>query len=161
MLKAGLCSPVSIIPEKPFFVLHPSFLLKAVICLFRGQMMLFHIWLQIMFMKEECAAMSEKKIRGAVIGVTDDGCLTLELEGRLDTTTAPELENVIKKGLEGVDRLVLDMEGLAYLSSAGLRVILAAQKQMNRQGTMTVRNVCGTIMEVFEVTGFTDILTIE
>ena len=73
VLKAGLCSPVSIIPEKPFFVLHPSFLLKAVICLFRGQMMLFHIWLQIMFMKEECAAMSEKKIRGAVIGVTDDG----------------------------------------------------------------------------------------
>ena len=68
---------------------------------------------------------------------------------------------VIKNGLEGVDRLVLDMEGLAYLSSAGLRVILAAQKQMNRQGTMTVRNVCGTIMEVFEVTGFTDILTIE
>ena len=73
MLKAGLCSPVSIIPEKLFFVLHPSFLLKAVICLFRGQMMLFHIWLQIMFMKEECAAMSEKEIRGAVIGVTDDG----------------------------------------------------------------------------------------
>ena len=73
MLKAGLCSPVSIIPEKPFFVLHPSFLLNAVICLFRGQMMLFHIWLQIMFMKEECAAMSEKEIRGAVIGVTDDG----------------------------------------------------------------------------------------
>ena len=67
MLKAGLCSPVSIIPEKLFFVLHPSFLLKAVICLFRGQMMLFHIWLQIMFMKEECAAMSEKEIRGAVI----------------------------------------------------------------------------------------------
>ena len=87
----------------------------------------------------------------------NNGCLTLELEGRLDTTTAPELETVIKNGLEGVDRLVLDMEGLAYLSSAGLRVILAAQKQMNRQGT----NVCGTIMEVFEVTGFTDILTIE
>ena len=91
----------------------------------------------------------------------NNGCLTLELGGRLDTTTAPELEAVIKNGLEGVDSLVLDMEGLAYLSSAGLRVILAAQKQMNRQGTMTVRNVCGTIMEVFEVTGFTDILTIE
>ncbi len=59
-------------PGKTVFVLHPSFLLKAVICLFRGQMMLFHIWLQIMFMKEECAAMSKKK-RGAVIGVTDDG----------------------------------------------------------------------------------------
>lgn len=92
----------------------------------------------------------------------NNGCLTLELEGRLDTTTAPELETVIKNGLEGVDRLVLDMEGHGipvFLPACGL--ILAAQKQMNRQGTMTVRNVCGTIMEVFEVTGFTDILTIE
>ena len=91
----------------------------------------------------------------------NSGSLTLALEGRLDTTTAPELEAVIKNGLEGVVSLVLDMEGLAYLSSAGLRVILAAQKQMNRQGSMVVRHVCETIMEVFEVTGFTDILTIE
>ncbi|WP_320956354.1 STAS domain-containing protein [Enterocloster asparagiformis] len=89
------------------------------------------------------------------------GSLTLALEGRLDTTTAPELETAIKTGLEGVDALTLDMAGLQYLSSAGLRVILAAQKQMNRQGTMTVRNVCETIMEVFEVTGFTDILNIQ
>lgn len=87
--------------------------------------------------------------------------LTLALEGRLDTTTAPELEAAVKEGLEGVKSLVLDLEGLAYLSSAGLRVILAAQKQMNRQGSMVVRNVCETIMEVFDVTGFTDILTIE
>lgn len=90
-----------------------------------------------------------------------NGSLTLALEGRLDTTTAPELEAVLKNGLEGVSALVLDLEHLAYLSSAGLRVILAAQKQMNRQGSLVVRNVCETIMEVFEVTGFVDILTIQ
>ena len=87
--------------------------------------------------------------------------MVLALEGRLDTTTAPELEAVLKESLNGVGALVLDMEGLVYLSSAGLRVILGAQKQMNRQGNMVVRYVNDTIMEVFEVTGFTDILTIE
>lgn len=90
-----------------------------------------------------------------------EGALTLALEGRLDTTTAPELEAEMKASLEGVTSLVLDMKELAYLSSAGLRVILAAQKQMNKQGSMVVRHVNETIMEVFEVTGFTDILTIE
>lgn len=90
-----------------------------------------------------------------------DSTLTLALEGRLDTTTAPELEAELKQSLNGVTALVLDMKELAYLSSAGLRVILAAQKQMNKQGSMVVRNVNETIMEVFEVTGFTDILTIE
>lgn len=85
----------------------------------------------------------------------------MALEGRLDTTTAPELEAEMKASLEGVTALILDMKDLAYLSSAGLRVILAAQKQMNKQGGMVVRNVNETIMEVFEVTGFTDILTIE
>lgn len=90
-----------------------------------------------------------------------EGALTLALEGRLDTTTAPELEAEMKASLEGVTSLVLDMKELAYLSSAGLRVILAAQKQMNKQGGMVVKNVNETIMEVFEVTGFTDILTIE
>ena len=85
--------------------------------------------------------------------------LTLTLEGRLDTTTAPQLE--IKNGLKGVTSLTIDMKDLVYVSSAGLRVILAAQKQMNRKGKMVIRNVCSTIMEVFEVTGFTDILTIE
>lgn len=96
------------------------------------------------------------------INKTEDGStLVLALEGRLDTTTAPELEAVLKESLDGVGALVLDMEGLVYLSSAGLRVILGAQKQMNRQGTMVVRYVNDTIMEVFEVTGFTDILTIE
>lgn len=90
-----------------------------------------------------------------------EGTLILKLEGRLETTTAPELEAVVKKDLDGVTELILDMEKLEYLSSAGLRVILAAQKQMNRQGTMAVRHVNDTIMEVFEITGFVDILTIE
>lgn len=87
--------------------------------------------------------------------------LTLELEGRLDTTTAPELEAELSRSLEGVTALVLDMKELKYLSSAGLRVILTAQKRMNKQGSMTVRHVKDTIMEVFEVTGFVDILNIE
>ena len=87
--------------------------------------------------------------------------LTLALEGRLDTTTAPQLEAELKECLAGVTSLTLDMQQLAYLSSAGLRVILAAQKQMNKQGKMVIKNVCDTSMEVFEVTGFTDILTIE
>ncbi|HJC01329.1 MAG TPA: STAS domain-containing protein [Candidatus Flavonifractor merdavium] len=86
---------------------------------------------------------------------------TLALEGRLDTTTAPQLEAEIKGALTGVTELVLDFSQLEYLSSAGLRVILAAQKIMNKQGTMVVRHVCDTIQEVFEVTGFCDILTIE
>ena len=88
--------------------------------------------------------------------------LTLALDGRLDTTTAPELEAVIRSSLEGVGSLVMDLAGLDYLSSAGLRVLLSAQKQMNRKkGKMVVRHVCETIMEVFDMTGFSDILTIE
>ena len=88
--------------------------------------------------------------------------LTLTLEGRLDTTTAPELEAVVRSSLEGVGSLVMDLAGLDYLSSAGLRVLLSAQKQMNRKkGKMVVRHVCETIMEVFDMTGFSDILTIE
>ncbi len=87
--------------------------------------------------------------------------LTLNLEGRLDTTTAPHLESELKTSLDGIIALDLDFTNLEYLSSAGLRVILAAQKVMNKQGSMIVRNVNDTIMEVFEVTGFVDILTIE
>ena len=87
--------------------------------------------------------------------------LTLLLEGRLDTTTSPQLEGELNASLDGITRLTLDMEKLAYLSSAGLRVILGAQKRMNKQGEMVVRHVNETIMEVFEVTGFVDILTIE
>lgn len=87
--------------------------------------------------------------------------LTVTLSGRLDTATAPKLEAELKRSLDGVERLVLDLEVLEYMSSAGLRVLLAAQKVMNRQGEMIVRKVNETIMEVFEVTGFVDILTIE
>ncbi len=87
--------------------------------------------------------------------------LTVALEGRLDTTTAPQLEAEFKASINGVEELVLDLAKLEYLSSAGLRVLLAAQKVMNRQGKMTVKNVNETIQEIFEVTGFVDILTIE
>ena len=87
--------------------------------------------------------------------------LTLALEGRLDTTTAPELEAELNASLDGITDLVLDMKDLVYLSSAGLRVVLAAQKRMNKQGHMTVKNVCADIMEVFEITGFVDILDIQ
>ena len=91
----------------------------------------------------------------------DHSALTLFLEGRLDTTTSPQLEAELSASLDGVTQLTLDLEKMAYLSSAGLRVILAAQKRMNKQGKMVVRHVNDTIMEVFEVTGFVDILTIE
>ena len=87
--------------------------------------------------------------------------LTLALNGRLDTTTAPQLEAELKENLAGVKNLVLDFAALEYLSSAGLRVLLATQKLMNKQGSMVVRSVNETIMEVFEVTGFCDILTLE
>ena len=87
--------------------------------------------------------------------------LCISLEGRLDTTTAPELEKVLSGSLDGVTELTFDMAALDYLSSAGLRVLLGAQKRMNKQGSMKVMNVNETIMEIFEVTGFADILTIE
>ena len=87
--------------------------------------------------------------------------LTVALEGRLDTTTAPQLEAELKESMDGITELNLDFEKLEYLSSAGLRVLLAAQKVMNKQGSMVIRHVNETIHEVFEVTGFIDILTIE
>jgi anti-anti-sigma factor len=87
--------------------------------------------------------------------------LSINLEGRLDTITSPYLEAELKASLNGVTKLELDFSKLEYLSSAGLRVILSAQKLMNKQGKMIVKNVNSIIMEVFEVTGFVDILTIE
>ena len=90
----------------------------------------------------------------------ENNVLVLALEGRLDTVTAPELEREIND-LSGVRDLVIYMKNLEYISSAGLRVILKAQKTMNTQGSMKQKNVGDSIMEVFEITGFSDILTIE
>ena len=87
--------------------------------------------------------------------------LTVSISGRLDTTTAPQLEAEFKQNLSGVEKLILNFSALEYISSAGLRVLLAAQKTMNKQGEMVIRNVNETITEIFEVTGFIDILTVE
>ena len=90
----------------------------------------------------------------------ENGKAAFSLEGRLDTVSAPELEAELKDALDGVSELTLDLEKLEYISSAGLRVLLAAQKEMNKRGTMKVTHVGETIMEIFEVTGFSEILTI-
>ena len=87
--------------------------------------------------------------------------LTIALEGRLDTTTAPELEQELKRSLTGIDHLTFDFSKLEYISSAGLRVLLSAQKSMYSKGGMKITHVNEIVMEVFEVTGFTDILTID
>lgn len=95
----------------------------------------------------------EKTVEGSTLNIS--------LGGRLDTTTAPQLKAELEQSIDGVQELNLDFTALEYLSSAGLRVILSAQKVMNRQGKMVIRHVNETIMDVFEVTGFVDILTIE
>ena len=87
--------------------------------------------------------------------------LTIALEGRLDTTTAPDLEQVLKDSLYGATELTLDFSKLDYISSAGLRVLLSAHKTMSKKGGMKVTNVNEIVNEVFDVTGFADILTIE
>lgn len=87
--------------------------------------------------------------------------LLIALEGRLDTATAPQLEEELKQSIAGVTELIFDFAKLEYISSAGLRVLLFAQKTMNRQGGMTIRNANEIVMEVFEVTGFVDILDIQ
>ena len=86
--------------------------------------------------------------------------LTVSVEGRLDTTTAPELEAELKDALDGIAELVLDVSAMDYISSAGLRVLLSAQKTMNRQGEMKVTGVSEMVMEIFDVTGFSSILNI-
>ncbi|MBQ6274414.1 MAG: STAS domain-containing protein [Oscillospiraceae bacterium] len=94
--------------------------------------------------------------------IANENELTIALEGRLDTSTSPELEQVLKEELPKVSKLILDFEKLDYISSAGLRVLLFAQKTMNStQGSMKIRKVGEIIMEIFEVTGFQDILDIE
>ena len=87
--------------------------------------------------------------------------LNLAVEGRLETTTAPELEAVVKNELDGVSELVFDFAQLEYVSSAGLRVLLTAQKIMNKQGSMKIVHVNDIVSEIFDITGFSDILTIE
>ena len=91
----------------------------------------------------------------------DGSKLTIQLDGRLDTGTAPQLDKDLKESLEGITELIMDFEKLSYVSSAGLRGILSTQKKMNKQGKMIIQNVNQTIMDVFEVTGFVDILTIQ
>ena len=90
----------------------------------------------------------------------NEGRLNVKVAGRLDTTTAPDLEKELKENLQDVKELCIDFSGLEYISSAGLRVLLSAQKTMNKQGSMELTGVNETIMEIFEVTGFSDILTI-
>ena len=87
--------------------------------------------------------------------------LTVELEGRLDTVTSPQLEAELRSSVNGITELVFDFSNLDYISSAGLRVLLTAQKVMNKQGEMKIKNVKPEIMDIFEVTGFVDILNIE
>ena len=86
---------------------------------------------------------------------------TIEIVGRLDTTTAPDLDKTISEDIADTENLVLDFKKLEYISSAGLRVLLSAQKKMQKLGSMKLINVCEDVMEVFEMTGFTDILTIK
>ena len=90
----------------------------------------------------------------------EDKKLTIKLDGKLDTNTSPELDSKMSE-LEGMEEVVIDMKDLDYISSAGLRVLLSMQKVMNKQGKMTITNVCENVMDIFEVTGFSDILDIE
>ena len=93
---------------------------------------------------------------------TQDGSkLLVAVEGRLDTTTAPQLEKEFKESLGGITDLTVDFQNLEYISSAGLRVLLSAQKTMNKQGGMVIKGANDVLMEIFEVTGFVDILNIE
>ena len=85
----------------------------------------------------------------------------IEIVGRLDTTTAPALDKTINEDINDAENIVLDMKGLEYISSAGLRGLLSAQKKMQKIGSMKLKNVCEEVMEVFEITGFADILVIE
>lgn len=87
--------------------------------------------------------------------------LIVALDGRLDTMTSPELEKELKESMDGAESLVLDFGKLDYISSAGLRVLLSAHKQMKNKGGLTVKNVNEVVQEIFDVTGFADILTIE
>ncbi len=93
--------------------------------------------------------------------IKENDSLKIALEGRLDTLTAPKLDAEIQGALDGIKSLVFDFEKLAYISSAGLRILLSAQKVMNKQGSMVIKNAGPEIREIFDVTGFSDILTLE
>ena len=96
-----------------------------------------------------------------IVKTQQDATLTLALEGRLDTLTSSQLDAEIQGKLDGITSLVFDFTKLAYISSAGLRILLAAQKIMNKQGSMVIKNAGPEIREIFDVTGFSDILTLE
>ncbi len=96
-----------------------------------------------------------------IVKTQEENKLTVALGGRLDTVTAPQLETELRNSVDGIEELNFDLAGLDYISSAGLRVLLSAQKVMNRQGRMVIRNVNPEIMEIYDVTGFVDILDIE
>ena len=96
-----------------------------------------------------------------IVKTQEGTTLTVALAGRLDTVTAPQLEGELRTAVNGITELIFDLSDLSYISSAGLRVLLSAQKVMNRQGSMTIRNVKPEIMDIFDVTGFVDILNIE
>ena len=91
----------------------------------------------------------------------DGSTLTVKVEGRVDSNTAVELDRALNGALDGISKLILNFERLEYISTAGLRALLIAQKTMNQQGTIVIRNVSAAVKEIFEVTGFTDMLTIE
>ena len=105
--------------------------------------------------------LKERKKSMTITKNQDGAKLTIAVSGRLDTTTAPQLESEVKSSLDGITTLVLDLSDLEYISSAGLRVLLSAQKTMNEKGSMTVKGASEIIMEIFEVTGFVDLLNIE
>ena len=96
-----------------------------------------------------------------VIKKQEGATLTVTLEGRLDTVAAPQLEGELRTAVNGVDKLVFDFSGVEYVSSAGLRVLLSTHKVMNKQGKMIIRNAPPMIMDIFEVSGFRDLLNIE
>jgi anti-sigma B factor antagonist len=96
-----------------------------------------------------------------IVKTQQDATMTLALEGRLDTLTSSQLDAEIQGKLDGITSLVFDFAKLAYISSAGLRILLAAQKIMNKQGSMVIKNAGPEIREIFDVTGFSDILTLE
>ena len=96
-----------------------------------------------------------------IVEERDGTTLTIALEGRLDAMTSPQLEGKLRVSIDGITQLIFDLEKLEYVSSAGLRVLLSAQKVMNRQGDMVVRNVSPEIMEIFDVTGFVELLNIQ